>query len=85
MDELTEKLQEFKDHEDPVIQNIVRELLTLNDGLDQVDLTKEQFEELAEDILELHDIRRMATTLERKTMLLQTINAIRYVIEGVLL
>ena len=85
MEDVIGKLKAYEDHEDPLIKNISRELLVLVDGLDREDLTKEQAKELTEDILELQKIRQMKETLERKTMLLQTVNAIRYVVEGVLL
>lgn len=85
MDALVEKLEPFKNHEDPFIKDLASQLLTLNDGLDRGDLTKEQFKEIAEDLMELQKIQDMADTLDRKNMLLQTVNAIRYVVEGVLL
>ena len=85
MEDVIGRLKVYENHEDEFIQKVAKELIVLADGLDRDDLTKEQAKELTEDILELQQVRQMKTTLERKTMLLQTVNAIRYVVEGVLL
>ena len=75
-----EELKEFLDHEDPIVAKIAREIDILQDGLYNGDLSRAQFEELVADLLEVDDVRRMSSTLERKIMILQTFNTIRKIV-----
>ncbi len=82
MDDMIAKLKEFENHEDQFIVDTVNELIVLREGLNEGDLTQEQFSELVEDLLELQEVRKMSTTLERKTMLLKTLTTIKKIVEG---
>ena len=78
-----ERLEEFLDHDDPIIREAAQQLNVLNDGLYNHDLSKEQFDELVEDLLEVEEVRRMSDTLERKIMILQAFNMMKTIV-GVL-
>lgn len=78
-----DRLEEFFDHEDPIVQQAAHDLAVLRDGLYNEDLSKEQFNELANDILEVDEVRRMSETLERKIKILQAFNMMKIIV-GVL-
>jgi hypothetical protein len=78
-----DRLEDFFDHEDPIVQRAARDLAVLQDGLHNDDLSKEQFDELVNDILEIDEVRRTSETLERKIKIIQAFNAIKLIV-GVL-
>lgn len=79
-----ERLEDFLDHEDPIIAGAAQELLVLKDGLYNGDLSNEQFEELANDLLEVEEVRKMSELLDRKIKILQTFNIMKKIV-GVLI
>ena len=75
-----EELKDFLGHDDPIVAKIARDINILRDGLYNDDLSKAQFDELVEDLLEADEVRRMSDRLERKIMILQAFNAIRKIV-----
>jgi uncharacterized protein (UPF0305 family) len=73
-------LEEFRNHEDQFIKDTVEEILQLKNAYKDGNLSKEQLEELVNDLLELQEVRKLSTSLERKTTLLQTIKNIQTII-----
>jgi len=78
-----ERLEDFLNHEDPIIREAAQQISVLNDGLYNDDLSKEQFEELVNDLLEVDEVRRMSDTLERKIKIIQAFNILKTIV-GVL-
>jgi hypothetical protein len=75
-----ERLEDFLDHEDPIIVKAAQELIVLKDGLYNGDLSDEQFEELANDLLEIEEVRKMSELLDRKIKILQTFNIMKKIV-----
>lgn len=75
-----DELKAYLTHTDETVKEAAVQLDMLVKARDSGDIDKEQFEELAEDLLEANKVRRMATSLERKIMILQAFNAIRAII-----
>jgi hypothetical protein len=79
-----ERLEDFLDHEDPMVKDTAEQLMVLKDGLDNDDMTKDQFAELVNDLLEVEQIRHMSDTLERKIKVIQAFNIMK-TLAGVLI
>jgi len=79
-----DELNEFINHDDNIISSAAKDVNTLKDALDRGDITQDQFEELVNDNLELEEVRRMASNLDRKIMILQAFTAIRTIVGAVL-
>ena len=79
-----EEIKDFLDHEDPIVAEVARDISVLETGFNDGDLTKEQYKELVNDLLEVDEVRRMSSTLERKIKILQAFNTIRTIVGIVL-
>ena len=51
-----EQLKEFLQHEDPIIRDVANQLNTLANGVYNDELSQEQFDELANDLLEVEAV-----------------------------
>ena len=65
-----DELMEYMSHEDETVKEAAINVKMLKDMFEANEITKEQLEELAEDILEANKIRRLSITLERKIIIL---------------
>jgi len=75
-----EELNQYINHEDPIVRGAANGVKLLKKELHAGEITQSQFEELAADLLERDEVRRMASNLERKIKILQAFNAIRTIV-----
>ncbi len=75
-----DELMEYMSHEDETVKEAAINVKMLKDMFEANEITKEQLEELAEDILEANKIRRLSITLERKIIILQAFTTMRNIV-----
>ena len=75
-----DELQNLINDKDSIVSQTAMDVYVLREELDEGNLTKAQFEELVEDLLQADEVRRMSDKLERKIRILQAFNAIRTIV-----
>lgn len=73
-------LSEFLNHDDENIRGVATIIEEARQGLESGDLTRQQFDEIVEDVLEIDRIDTLADDLERKIMIKQAIDKIKTII-----
>jgi len=74
------ELKDFLDHDDPIISGVAQDITILEKGINDGNLSREQFDELVQDLMEVDEVRRMADKLERKIMILQAFTVIKNIV-----
>lgn len=72
-----EKFEDFFGHGEDAIVNAATLLREAKAALDNNDITQSEFNELAEDILEIGEIDDLADTLDRRVALGQALDALK--------
>jgi len=81
MDRLIVKIKEVDDKGDQFIIDIVNELSLIKNNYDNGQLTGNQFQDLAFELINLQKVRRMVISVERKVRLLQALTQIKNILE----
>ena len=76
------KIEDFTHHKDAVIASVAQQLVVLKNNLDDNTLTKEQFDELVQDVFEANQIERLTDSIERKTLITETFELFKEIIGG---
>lgn len=75
------KFAEFFDHEEDDISKIAIQLSDLEGMLDNGDLTKDEFKELADDLLEYDQIDKLAGSIERQVQYKKAFDALVNIVD----
>ena len=68
--------KEFLDHKDPIVSGRAHLLEDLTDAVSKHKLSKDEFQELANDLLDLKKIDSLASTIEHKALLEKAFRAL---------
>ena len=77
------KLEDFLEHEDEEINKVASILTAAETAYQSGNITKEQFDELANDAIENVKIDQLADSLERKIMLQEAIEHIKTIVGAI--
>ena len=63
---ILEKFEDYFDHEEPCIAEAAKILAEAKDALKTGDISKSEFEEIANDVLQIKKVDELADTIDRK-------------------
>lgn len=72
-----EKFEDFFGHDEDAIRNAAVLLVEAKSAFDSGDITKSEFDELAEDILEIGEIDKLADNLDRRVAFKQALDGLK--------
>jgi len=72
-----EKFEDFFGHDEDAIRNAAVLLVEAKSAFDSGDITKSEFDELAEDILEIEEIDQLADNLDRRVAFKQALDGLK--------
>lgn len=72
-----EKFEDFFGHDEDAIRNAAVLLVEAKSAFDSGDITKSEFDELAEDILEIGEIDKLADNLDRRVAFKQALEGLK--------
>lgn len=72
-----EKFEDFFGHDEDAIRNAAVLLVEAQSAFDSGDITKSEFDELAEDILEIGEIDKLADNLDRRVAFKQALDGLK--------
>lgn len=77
---------EFKDflgHEEESVRNAAKILEEAKAGLEAGEITREQFNEIAEDVLQIEEITKLADDLETKIAVQKAVSVLRAIVSAI--
>ncbi len=74
---------DFIDNDDEEVSAAASLLAAAKQGLEEGELTREQFDELAEDALQITEMEELANDLERKIMIQKTVEIFKTIIKAI--
>lgn len=72
-----EKFEDFFGHDEDAIRNAAVLLVEAKTAFDDGDITKSEFEELANDILEIEEIDKLADNLDRRVAFKEAMDGLK--------
>ncbi len=72
-----EKFEDFFGHGEDAIRNAAVLLVEAKSAFDSGDITKSEFDELAEDILEIEEIDKLADNLDRRVAFKEALDGLK--------
>ena len=72
-----EKFEDFFGHDEDAIRNAAVLLVEAKSAFDSGDITKSEFDELAEDILEIGEIDKLADNLDRRVAFKEALDGLK--------
>lgn len=77
------EFNDFLDHDEDSVRKAAEILEEAKTGLEEGMLSREQFDEIAEDVLQIEEMTKLADSLERKIAIQQAVSALRSIVSSI--